>query len=107
MNCRLVAISGPRKGEEFALRVEGSSVGRDPANGIVLDHLSVSRRHCLIWRNGEGWRIRDLDSRNGTRVNQIPVKERELRHGDELAIGDCVLLFVSQVAGGQSAAGRA
>ncbi|MBS1826923.1 MAG: sigma 54-interacting transcriptional regulator [Acidobacteria bacterium] len=96
MNCRLVSISGPRKGGEFELRADGSTAGRDPGNAIVLDHLSVSRRHCLIWRNGESWSIRDLDSRNGTIVNQVPVKERELRHGDEVVIGDCVFLFVSQ-----------
>ncbi|MFN7939439.1 MAG: sigma 54-interacting transcriptional regulator [Bryobacteraceae bacterium] len=100
-----MSVNGPRKGGEFELRAEGSSIGRDAANGIVLDHLSVSRRHCMLWRNGESWRIRDLDSRNGTRVNQIPVKERELQDGDEVEIGDCVFLFVSQTDAGPEVAG--
>ena len=102
---RLVSISGPRKGEQFELRANGSSVGRDPANAIVLDHLSVSRRHCLIFQKDEDWSIRDLDSRNGTRVNQIPVKERDLRHGDEVEVGDCLFLFVSQESAGHGTAG--
>ena len=40
--------------------------------------------------------IRDLDSRNGTFVNRVPVKERELGNGDEVRLGECVFLFLTK-----------
>jgi Nif-specific regulatory protein len=92
----MVAINGPRRGSEFTLRPEGSTVGRDTSSTICLEHLSVSRNHCVIRSTGDEWLVTDLDSHNGTYVNGVPVKQRSLRHGDEVQIGDCVLLFVSQ-----------
>ncbi len=56
---------------------------------------SVSRKHCLLRREEDGrFQIRDLDSRNGTLVNGLAVKEQWLRHGDEIATGDSVFLFL-------------
>ena len=56
---------------------------------------SVSRKHCLLRREEDGrFQIRDLDSRNGTLVNGLVVKEQWLRHGDEIATGDSVFLFL-------------
>ncbi|MCZ2146797.1 MAG: FHA domain-containing protein [Bryobacterales bacterium] len=98
MNCRIVAVSGPRCGLEFALPSRENFVGRDPSNTIQVDHLSVSRNHCVIRRSGEEWTVRDLESRNGTFVNRIPVRERVLRPGDELQVGDCVFLFLPEAA---------
>jgi Nif-specific regulatory protein len=98
VNCRIVAISGPRCGLEFALPAQENFVGRDPSNTIQVDHLSVSRNHCVIRRGGEEWTVRDLESRNGTFVNRIPVRERVLRPGDELQVGDCVFLFLPEAA---------
>jgi len=99
VNCRLVSISGPRRGAEFELRPEGSTAGRDPSNAVHLDHLSVSRRHCVLLRNGEEWTLRDLESRNGTCVNGTPIRERVLRHGDEIQIGDYLFLFLAPTRG--------
>ncbi|MCC6390123.1 MAG: sigma 54-interacting transcriptional regulator [Bryobacterales bacterium] len=96
MNCRIVAVSGPRCGLEFALPSRENFVGRDPSNTIQVDHPSVSRNHCVIRRGGEEWTVRDLESRNGTFVNRIPVRERVLRPGDELQVGDCVFLFLPE-----------
>ena len=56
---------------------------------------SVSRKHCLLRREEDGrFQIKDLDSRNGTLVNGLAVKEQWLRHGDEIATGDSVFLFL-------------
>ena len=89
-------ISGPLKGSEFPLNSGEFVIGREPSNAIWLEHSSVSRRHCLI-RVAEGrCAILDLDSRNGTFVNRVPVKERDLANGDEVRIGEYVFLLLTR-----------
>jgi transcriptional regulator with GAF, ATPase, and Fis domain len=62
---------------------------------VAVADTSVSRKHCLLRRNEDGrFQIKDLDSRNGTLVNGRAVKEQWLRHGDEIATGDSVFLFL-------------
>lgn len=122
MNPRLIAISGPSKGTIFALAEDEVLIGREPSNPVCLNELSVSRRHCLIKRESpqteskvgetkvqaselddqirrpedEAYRftIADLESFNGTFVNGVPVKEQALSHGDQIVLGDVVLLFL-------------
>src|SRR6185503_3526240 len=115
MNPRLIAISGSLKGTVFALTVSDVSVGREAANTVCLNDPSVSRRHCLLRRIANEneiesseteseqpsgpiaqWSIIDLESFNGTFVNNVPIKEQVLGHGDQVTIGDVVLLFVIQ-----------
>jgi Nif-specific regulatory protein len=55
---------------------------------------SVSRKHCLFRREEDRFQIRDLDSRNGTQINGVTVKEHWLQHGDEIAVGNSVFLFL-------------
>jgi Nif-specific regulatory protein len=72
-----------------------ATVGRDPANAVAVIDPSVSRKHCLLRPEEDGrFQIKDLDSRNGTMVNGVAVKEQWLRHGDEIATGDSVFLFL-------------
>jgi Nif-specific regulatory protein len=80
----------------FALTEEEVSIGREPANLICVNDHSVSRRHCLIRREGESFRIIDLESYNGTFVNAVPVGEHLLSHGDQIAVGNVRFLFLSQ-----------
>lgn len=95
-NARLIAISGPTEGATFALTEAEVSVGREPSNLICVNDHSVSRRHCLIRREGESFRIIDLESYNGTFVNAVPVGEQSLSHGDQIAVGSVRFLFLSQ-----------
>ena len=63
-------------------------VGRAPNCDCVLPDDCVSRRHAQLWREGERWFLRDLGSRNGTRVNGMRVIESvEVRPGDRLSLG--------------------
>jgi pSer/pThr/pTyr-binding forkhead associated (FHA) protein len=63
-------------------------VGRAPNCDCVLPEECVSRRHAQLWREGERWFLRDLGSRNGTRVNGMRVIESvEVRPGDRLSLG--------------------
>ena len=56
----------------------------------------MSRRHCVIQQDGLDFRVRDLESRNGTLVNGQPVQGQLLRHLDEIAIGDSVFVFLTE-----------
>jgi Nif-specific regulatory protein len=94
MNPRLIAISGPLKGTVFALREDETSIGRESANRISISDLSLSRRHCVIRKEAGQCLLTDLESRNGTFVNGVPVRERLLEHGDHLRLGDSVFLFL-------------
>jgi transcriptional regulator with GAF, ATPase, and Fis domain len=91
---RLIALSGPLEGGVIPLTAAEVAVGRESANQIHLPDLSVSRRHCVIKPEGDGFTVTDLDSFNGTAVNGVPVKERALTHGDRLTVGNSQFLFL-------------
>jgi len=103
MNPRLVTIAGPLKGMIFPLVGAQASIGRDPANQLCLNDLSVSRQHCLIQREGAQFTLSDLESLNCTFVNSVPVKEQALTHGDCLKVGDYLFLFLLDDEGALSA----
>jgi Nif-specific regulatory protein len=88
-------IAGPAKDLTIPLPDGEATVGRDATNAVSVPDTSVSRRHCLLRRaEDDRFQIKDLDSRNGTLVNGLAVKEQWLRHGDEVATGDSVFLFL-------------
>ena len=90
---RLEALAGPLEGKIFSLTEEELSVGREPSNQISLLDSLVSRRHCVIRRDAHGFLLKDLDSRNSTFVNNVPIKERLLADGDHIRIGKSILVF--------------
>jgi transcriptional regulator with GAF, ATPase, and Fis domain len=96
MKHRLVARDGPLKGSVFALDDGEFSVGRNPSNRLSVSDPSLSRQHCVIGARGGRFEIRDLDSRNGTFVNGVPVHERILADGDEIQIGNSLFLFLAE-----------
>jgi transcriptional regulator with GAF, ATPase, and Fis domain len=95
VSAKLLAIRGPLKKSEFVLGT-GVSIGSGEACEIRLQDGSVSEQHCAIAVVNGRHVVRDLDSRSGTFVNGIPVKEREIVSGDEVAIGNSVFLFNDQ-----------
>ena len=95
MRPRLLVLAGPSKDSTIPLPELEATLGRDPANSVAVPDASVSRKHCLLRRDEDDrFQIKDLDSRNGTLVNGRSVKEHWLRHGDEIATGDSVFLFL-------------
>ncbi len=90
---RLEAVSGPLKGKLFLLTGDEVSIGRDPSNEISLLDSLVSRRHCVIRKEGNAFRLRDLESRNNTFVSGVPVGDRVLVHGDQIRVGNSILIF--------------
>jgi Nif-specific regulatory protein len=95
MKPRLAAIAGPLKGALFNLEDAEVSIGRETANALCIPDRSVSRRHSLIRREAEGFKLSDLESLNSTFVNDVPIKERLLAHGDRIKIGDSIFLFLT------------
>ncbi|MEP6685472.1 MAG: FHA domain-containing protein [Verrucomicrobiota bacterium] len=73
------------------------TVGRGPDNAIRLDHPSVSGRHAQLQRVGDIYRLKDLDSTNGTQVNGQKINETALRFGDRIRFGKIEALFESDV----------
>jgi hypothetical protein len=68
-------------------------LGRSNECVYSIPDPTVSARHAALVRDDDGWLIRDLGSRNGTRVNGWLVKEQPLRAGDTLTFGSTVFLF--------------
>jgi len=98
---KLLALSGPLGKSEFRLSVP-LSIGRDASNAICIEDSAVAPLHCQILRQDERFLLTDLDTASGTFVNGIPVKQRLLTPGDQIAIGSS--LFIFQMEGAAAAA---
>ncbi len=83
----LVVRQGDVMGTRFALTGEQVTIGRIPDNDIVLDDVTVSRRHAVLANESGEWIVRDLRSLNGTYLNHARVDEAVINHGDELQVG--------------------
>src|SRR5579885_806491 len=93
MGAVLVGTGGPSRGRLVLLGTTEVSVGRDDTNSVAIDDAAASRRHFVIRRAGERFQLMDLDSRNGTFVNGVLVRERILEDNDEIRVGSSVFLF--------------
>lgn len=62
--------------------------GRSSGNDFQIFHESVSRFHCEIELTDHGMMVRDMDSSNGTFVNDQPINEAVLESGNTLRLGD-------------------
>jgi transcriptional regulator with GAF, ATPase, and Fis domain len=91
---RLLVLSGPLKDSIIPLSEGEVTIGREASNGIAIVDPSVSRKHCELSAQDGRFRVRDLDSRNGTLVNGAAIEQRDLQHGDEIAAGDSSFLFL-------------
>jgi len=83
----LIVRGGPQAGDRFALTATSTRLGRHPDSEIILDDITVSRRHASIDRTDEGYVVTDAGSLNGTYVNQERIDRAVLHHGDELQVG--------------------
>jgi len=92
----IVVKTGPNKGKRFEIGDAPITVGRDESQVIQILDQGVSRGHAEIFRLGEMCFVRDLNSTNGTYVNDVKVSEESLKAGDELLIGTTVLAFMDE-----------
>ena len=91
-------VGGPLAGLVVPIGDKAFHIGRQASvNDLELPDASISRRHCVIEAfaagHGARFRIRDLGSANGLRINGQSTTEAHLRSGDRIQLGDSVLLF--------------
>jgi diguanylate cyclase (GGDEF)-like protein len=91
----LVVIFGAEIGRRIELDANEIIIGRSPSAALQLDIDNVSRNHAMVRRASRGYVLRDLDSTNGTYVNDQPIRERALRDGDQIRIGRSMLKFLT------------
>jgi len=90
---KLRFLTGKLEGKAYPLD-KALILGRAPGiKGRIPDDAKVSREHSKIYRQGADFYIVDLNSRNGTLVNDAPVTRRILRDGDEVTIGETRFKF--------------
>ncbi len=93
----LVAQDGSDKGQRFELKDDETTIGRHPDCGVLLREAGrVSRHHARIVRQGEAFFVKDLGSRNGTKLNGKDLVEEKpypLTHGDCVTVCDMNLVF--------------
>jgi adenylate cyclase len=68
-------------------------IGRAAENKLVLTNYSISRRHAKLVADGDTCHIFDLDSKNGTHVNGVQIKEAVLKDGDRVLFGNFPAVF--------------
>ena len=81
--------------KEYPVQKESITIGRKEDNVIAIDNLAVSGYHARIDVAGTEFILTDLQSTNGTFVNDKKVVTHKLSHGDRVVIGKHVLVFVS------------
>jgi predicted component of type VI protein secretion system len=91
---RLQAATGPLADSIYFLTDSETRIGRDPSNSLSISDLSVSRHHCILTREDNSYKLRDLESRNGTFVNGGAVSEKQLNHADQISVGESVFVFL-------------
>lgn len=80
--------------KEIPLNRSRFTVGRSDYNDLVLPRKAISREHCVIYRKGAKYLLRDLGSEFGTLLDQQKVAEdTELKHGSRITLGEFEILF--------------
>jgi signal transduction histidine kinase/pSer/pThr/pTyr-binding forkhead associated (FHA) protein len=89
----IIILKGLDEGRRFELLTPLSAIGRDQACFIRLQDTEISRRHAEVYKSPDGFRFRDLGSANGCFVNCKSVRDVLLKPGDQIQVGQTVLLF--------------
>lgn len=90
---KLLIVSGPLQGEEFVVDKDLFTIGSGEHNDLVLQDTTISKCHCEISIDQDGYQVRDLDSTNGTFVQGVNVTAAALVPGSEIQIGKTRLVF--------------
>lgn len=84
---RLRIASGPNAGKEHFVRKQSTTIGRALDNDMILEAGEVSRYHARLDYVDDAYRLTDLGSTNGTKVNGVAIGVSPIIAGDEIALG--------------------
>ena len=96
---QLIIRSGPLEGTAFPIQTgQITTIGRATTNRLVIPDEICSRNHCEVFFEGGVWKLRDLGSRNGTRVHGEPISgDLQLMEGRQFQIGSTFISFTSEI----------
>jgi hypothetical protein len=92
-----VVLNGPQKGEDFRIREGPNTIGSAPDADIILHDTGISGKHASLRYKDQKFTITDLDSTNGTFLNdrEEPIAREELKDNDTVRLGEVTLKFKS------------
>jgi len=90
---KLHILSGVLEGKVYDLVEERVTLGRAMDNMIRLEDGTVSHHHAMLLLDGPDYKVRDLNSTNGSRVNGMRIVETRLTHGDQLRLGSVEMRY--------------
>lgn len=93
---KLHILSGVLEGKVHELTEERITAGRALDNMVRLDDGTVSHHHALLVLEGVDYKLRDLNSTNGTRVNGLRIAEQSLHNGDQVRLGSVEMRYESE-----------
>jgi two-component system cell cycle response regulator len=87
--------SGAGMGRRYPLAGRVVTLGRGDGCDVRIPDQSVSRSHARVEASDDGYEVADLQSTNGTFVNDVPVASRRLKDGDYVRVGNCIYRFLA------------
>lgn len=91
---RLSIQNGPMGGRSYLFHQDVTTVGRNNGNDLIIPGRTVSRRHARLWFAEGYWYLEDLQSGNGTSVNNVRIYQAVvLNNGDVISFGDEIVVF--------------
>ncbi|MFA7230119.1 MAG: FHA domain-containing protein [Victivallaceae bacterium] len=92
-NPKLIILSEKLRGKSFELTKDVMTAGRTEDQDICIKDPTMSSHHCDFVRTERTYILRDNQSTNGTRVNNVPITEQELKNSDILQLGGVEILY--------------
>ncbi len=81
--------------ESYKLYFELNTIGRDESCNIFVREQSISRKHAIVYRENQQYKVKDLSSTNGTLLNNQPIScDTPIVNGDNLQIGEKEFIFI-------------
>ncbi len=90
---KLLILNGPQQGRELMVNKDLFTIGAGAHNDLILEDSTISKRHCEIALNTDGYQIRDIGSTNGTIVQGVKITSAMLESGVEIQLGKTRLIF--------------
>jgi pSer/pThr/pTyr-binding forkhead associated (FHA) protein len=90
---RIILVFNKKVIKEYPFTKDSLIIGRNDSNDIVVDNLAVSGLHARIDKSGDSYILTDLQSTNGTFVNDKMITSHKLQHKDKVTVGKHMLFF--------------